>query len=282
MRAFVLVLLISLSSSAVFPARAGAWLWPEGKGQVIVTTTFANARNAYDASGRLIQTPSYRKFETRAYVEHGVTDWLNFVGEASFMSFRGSPNPGDHLNLLIEEAKAGLPLSGRGPPGARYEGLGLGSVGARLRLFTYEDYIFSFEMSLRGASQDARRFLDMRDPTQIDARFLMGRPFSLFGMSGFMDTQVGLRTRGQNGDEIRMDFTAGIRPVDRLMLMAQSFSAFAPRGGVATFVAAQKFQLSAVYEVTPSISLQLGGVTALEGVNSPAERGIVSALWWRY
>ncbi|PPD44151.1 MAG: hypothetical protein CTY15_07875 [Methylocystis sp.] len=282
MRAFIVVFLVSSHIFSAFPAFAGAWLWPEGKGQAIVTTTFANARNAFDANGRLIQTPSYRKFETRVYVEHGVTDWLNFVGEASFMSFRGSPNPGDHLDLLIEEAKAGLPLSARGPPGARYEGLGLGSVGARVRLFTYSDYVFSFETSLRGATREARRFLDMRDATQIDARLLMGRAVNVFGMSGFVDTQIGYRTRGQNGDEIRMDLSAGLRPLDRLMLMAQSFSAFAPRGGVATFVAAQKFQLSAVYDVTPSVSVQLGGVTALEGVNSPAERGIISALWWRY
>ncbi len=211
-----------------------------------------------------------------------MTDWLNFVGEASFVRFHGAADPGDHLNLLVDEAKAGLPLSLVGPPGARYEGLGLGAVGARIRLLTYGDYVFSFETTLRGASQDARRFLDMRDPTQIDARFLMGRPFSILGMTGFVDTQLGLRTRGQNGDEIRMDVTAGLRPVDRLLLMAQSFSAVAPHGGMATFVAAQKFQLSAVYEATPSISLQLGGVTALEGVNSPAERGIVSALWFRY
>lgn len=282
MRAGFVFFFASVLCCACSPVRAGAWLWPEGKGQVIVTTTFANARNAFDASGRLIRTPSYRKFETRAYVEHGVTDWLNFVGEAAYMSFRGAANPNDHLNLLVAEARAGLPLSIRGPPGASYEGLGVGAAGARLRLFTYGDYVFSFEASLRAASREARRFLDMRDAAQVDARLMMGRPFTVFGMTGFFDAQLGYRSRGQNGDEIRADFTAGIRPMDRLMLMAQSFSAFAPRGGVATFVAAQKFQLSAVYDVTPALSVQLGGVTALEGVNSPAERGIVSAVWWRY
>jgi hypothetical protein len=52
--------------------------------------------------------------------------------------------------------------------------------------------------------------------------------------------------------------------------------------GPASVVAAQKFQLSAVYDVTPWLSAQLGAVTALGGVNSPAERGLISALWWRY
>jgi hypothetical protein len=267
---------------ALFPARAGAWLFPEGEGQAIVTTTFADARNAFDANGRLVKTPSYRKFETRAYVEHGLTDWLNVVAEGSFMSFRGAPAPTAHLDLLIAEAKAGAPLSAQGPAGARYEGLGVGAFGARLRLFAYGDYVFSVESSLRAASSDARRFLDMRDAAQIDARFLMGRGFSLWGMTGFVDTQIGYRSRGQNGDELRADFTLGLRPMERLMAMAQSFSALAPRGGVASFVAAQKFQLSLVYDVAPAIALQFGGVAAPGGVNSPAERGAFTAVWWRY
>ncbi|WP_442753387.1 hypothetical protein ACNHKD_10250 [Methylocystis sp. JAN1] len=282
MRASCFLLCVHFSVCAVSAARAGAWLYPEGKGQLILTTTFANAQNAYDAGGRLVKTPSYRKFETRAYLEHGVTDWLTFVAEGGAMSFRGAPAPADHLEMLIAEAKAGLPFSIRPPPGTKYEGLGLGAVGARLRLFEHGDYVFSFEAGARTASAEARRFLDMRDATQIDARLLMGRSFSLFGMSGFVDTQLGFRTRGQNGDEARMDLAAGLRPLDRLLLMAQSFSAIAPRAGAATLVAAQKFQLSAVYDLTPAISLQVGGVTALSGVNSPAEHGIVAALWWRY
>lgn len=267
---------------AVAPARAGAWLYPEGRGQVIVTTTFADARKAYDSRGRLIETPSYRKFEARVYVEHGVTDWLNFVGEGGYMNFHGAASQTAHLDQLVAAAKAGLPLAAKGPPGPQYDGLGIGSAGARVRLFTYGAYIFSLEASLRAASPAARRFLDMRDPVQVDARIQAGRPLSIFGWSGFLDAQIGYRSRGQNGDEVRADFTAGLRPMDRLMVMAQSFSAFAPRGGVATFVAAQKFQLSAVYDLTPALSVQLGGVTALGGVNSPAERGLISALWWRY
>jgi hypothetical protein len=46
-------------------------------------------------------------------------------------------------------------------------------------------------------------------------------------------------------------------------------------------MAAQKFQLSAVYDVTPAMSLQIGGVIAILGVNSPAERGVFTGLWWR-
>lgn len=276
---FVFIYLLSPAA-----ARAGAWLYPEGHGQLILTTAFAEARGAFDASGRLVNTPSYRKFEDRFYLEHGVTDWLSFVAEGGAMSFRGGGESArlTQLNALIAEAKGGLPLILPAETGTKYQGLGLGAAGARLQLFAYAEYVFSVETSLRAASSAARCFLDMRGPVQLDARLLMGRSLSLFGFTGFLDAQIGYRSRGQNGDEIRLDLTAGFRPIDRLMLMAQSFSAIAPRGGLSTVVAAQKFQLSAVYELTPAISAQIGAVTALSGVNAPAERGLIGGVWWRY
>jgi hypothetical protein len=265
------------------PALAGAWLMQPGKGQAIVTTTFADARKAYDANGRLIETPSYRKFESRVYVEHGLFDRLTIVGEGGYMNFHGAAAPYDYLSVPIEEAKAGLPLSApRAPPGPHYEGLGLGALGARTQLFTWNDYIVSLQASARIASPAARRFLDMRDPVQADVRLLVGRPFDVFGLPAFIDAELGYRSRGQNGEEIRADFTAGLRPLPPVLILAQSFSAFAPRGGPAGVVAAQKFQLSALYDLTTSVSLQVGAIAAIGGVNSPAERGLISALWWRY
>lgn len=282
MRVLAIFIVFCFWAVAAQSAYAGAWLMPAGNGQAIVTTTFADARKAYDANGRLIQTPSYRKFETRVYVEHGLLDWLTIVAEGGYMNFHGAAGPYDHLNLLVEEAKAGLPLSLQGPSGARYDGLGLGALGARTLLFTWGDYIVSLQAGVRAASPAARRFLDMRDPVQADLRLLVGRPFEFFGFPAFVDAQLGYRSRGQNGDEIRADLTAGLRPLPPILLLAQSFSGFAPRGGPAGVVAAQKFQLSAVYDMTASLSLQIGAIAALGGVNSPAERGLISAVWWRY
>jgi hypothetical protein len=267
---------------ALSPARAGAWLHPQGRGQAIFTMAFAEARKAFDASGRLVDTPRYRKSELRAYVEHGVTDWLNVTGEFAALEFRGAAVPSDHLELLIAEAKAELPLSTRPPPGPAYTGLGLVAIGARLKLFTLGNYAFAVEGGVRGASPAARRFLDMRDRLQPEVRLLMGRSYAVFGMPGFLEAQLGYRARGQNGDEIRVDTAVGLRPFERLTLLAQSFSAVAPRGGAASIIAAQKIQLSAIVDVTPSISLQVGVAKALGGVNAPAERGVTAGLWWRY
>lgn len=274
---FSLCFCLPATQSAV----AGAWLYPEGAGQVILTTLFAGARNAYGPDGRLVATPPYQKLETRAYLEHGVTDWLTFLAEGGGMRFRGAPILYDPLELLIAQAKAGLPYYLPAPARMDYQGLGLGAAGARLRLLKGDDWVLSIEGSLRAASREAQRFLDMRSVPQVDARLLMGRSFSFLGMDGFTDAQLGYRSGGQNGDEIRIDMTAGIRPFERITLMAQSFSAVAPRGR-ASRVTEQKFQLSAVFEATPAISVQFGGVAALGGVNAPAERGLMSAIWWRY
>ena len=65
------------------------------------------------------------------------------------------------------------------------------------------------------------------------------------------------------------------------LLMAQSFSAFAP-GAAFNGYAAQKFELSGVYDLSRDWSAQLGVLAAPTGVNSPAEKGVLAALWRRF
>jgi hypothetical protein len=264
-------------------ARGGAFLWPEGQGQIILTTTFSNANKAYDARGRLIDTPSYRKFETQAYLEYGVLDWLTIVGQPSYMNFHGASSQLDHLSLLTEQAKLGAPLSIRGPPGPHYAGLGVSSLGARLRLLELGRYVVSLEASLRAATPSAQTFLDMRDALQADVRLQLGRSIDVLGIPGFCDAQIGYRTRARNGEgEIRADVTYGLRPLPGVLLLAQSFSALTPGKLHENFMYSQKFQVSAVYDVTRNVSLQIGALAALQGVNSSAERGLIAGLWRRF
>ena len=55
---FVLILVALFAQ----PAAAGALLMEEGAGEVIVTSTFADANKAYDRHRHLRRTPSYGKF----------------------------------------------------------------------------------------------------------------------------------------------------------------------------------------------------------------------------
>lgn len=263
----VKVVLVIAAALAGSPTRAGALLFPEGEGQAIVTTTFSNASNAYDSQGRLIKTPSYRKFELDGYVEYGATDWLTLVGQGGGMDFQGSSS-----------APTPFPAS----PSPSYAGLGLGSIGARIRLGELAGYYFSLEGSLRAASHNAETYLDMRDFLQVDARVQMFHSLETWGFPAFLDAQLGYRSRGQNGDEIRADLTFGVRPQPAVLLMAQSFTAIAPWPSTASSFAAQKFEVSGVYDLNRTFSVQLGFVYAPFGVNAPAERGIVSAVWARF
>ena len=88
-------------------------------------------------------------------------------------------------------------------PAASYAGLGLGSIGARVRLGRVAGYYFSLEGSLRAASHTAETYLDMRDFLQVDARVQMFHSLETWGFPAFLDVQLGYRSRGQNGDEIR-------------------------------------------------------------------------------
>lgn len=263
-------------------AEAGAWLAPANGGLAILTTNFAEARKVYDRQGRAVASPPYRVGVAQIYLEHGVADWLTMVGEGNYMDFAGAGDPAVNIYAAIEAAKARLPVVAGPVRGPQYAGLGLGAIGARVPLRRNGEYVVSFQASARGASPAARRFLDMRAPVQADARVLYGRPFRLAGLDGFLDVQLGCRTGGQNGVEARLDLTAGVRPTSALTLMAQTFSAFTPRGGPAGGVGMQRFQVSAVYDITARMSLQVGANGVIAGVNAPSERGGFAGLWWRY
>jgi hypothetical protein len=259
-RFFVICIAALFSASA----NAGALLMPEGQGQAIVTTTFADASKAYDSQGRLIQTPSYKKFEIAGYVEYGATDWLTVVAEAGAFDFDGSAP------------------AFSSQPAPKYEGLGLGALSGRVPLGSFAGFSFSLQAGVRMASHDASMFLDLKTPLQADARLQAFRNFELYGIPCFLDTQFGYRSRGQNGDELRGDVTLGAHLRPDFMVLAQSFSAVAPWAATGNRYAEQKFALSGVYDLNSSFSFQLGVLAAPAGFDSPAERGLVTGLWARF
>lgn len=245
---------------------AGALLLPEGEGQAILTTTFADASMAFDPAGRRIKTPPYNKFEIRSYVEYGLSDRLTIVAEAGVTDFRSS-----------YEARPGAPASV-----SHYQGLGIEALGARIPLGERYGVYVSLEGSARAAPHGAGQYLDIKGKAQADVRLQLFKSVEVFGRSAFFEAQAGFRASGQLGDEARADLTFGLRPRADLLLLAQSFSVISPRTRAGAVAVAQKFGVSAVYAVSAKLSLQLGLVGAPIGWNGPAERGVVTALWWRF
>ncbi len=274
------------SISFTTPGAAGAFLQPPGEGVAILTTNVAEAHGAYDSRGQLVAAPAYDKLETQLYVEYGLIEQMTLVAETNYLRFRGSGanKQSEQLAVLTEQARAGAPLYL--PPGvgegARYAGPGAQSLGARLRLVQLGPAILSTQASLRASVGEGRKFLDMAEHFQFDGRLQIGWPIEFLGMPGFAEGQVGYRTAGQNSDEIRAEVTTGVRPSREMLLLAQGFFYVAPFASSAAFTVSQRLQLSAVYDLTREVAVQLGARAALRGVNDSAERGLIGALWYRF
>jgi len=195
-----------------------------------------------------------------------VTDRLTVTAELGVVDYSQSRQPGFD------------PL----PYPSHYRGPAISAVGARLPVGEFLGTFMSLEGGLRGAPNSAQAYLDIKGVVQADMRLQLFRGFEIGNLPAFLDAEFAWRASGQFGDEARADLTFGLRPRADLLLLAQSFSVVSPRppaGGVAY---AQKFEVSAVYSFTPRLSLQLGVIDAPVGWNSPAERGVASAVWWRF
>jgi protein XagA len=274
------------SISFTTPCVAGAFLQPQGEGVAIFTTSFAKASRAYDSLGRLVAAPAYDKLETQLYAEYGLYEELTLVAETNYLRFRGAgaQKQAAQLAILTEEAKAGAALYL--PPGvgegARYAGPGAQSFGVRVKLLQLGAATLSAQGSLRAAIGEGRKFLDMSEYVQGDGRLEIGWPIELLGMQGFSTIEIGYRSAGQNGAEMRGEFTAGLRPLDSVLLLAQGFTYVAPWAADGAFTVSHRLQLSAVYDLTREVAVQVGARAALRGVNDSAERGLIGALWYRF
>jgi hypothetical protein len=240
-------------------AQGGAWLEPPGEGQVILGGTFSDSLRAYDANGRLAPVSSYKKFELTAYAEYGATDAITLIAAPSVLDFRAKP------------------------PGQSYAGMGVVEAGGRVKLYEYEEWIFSAQATLREATRARSRiFLDTGQGLQGDARLLIGRTFTILGFPAFSSLEIGYRSPGGFGHEVRADATLGVRPVEKILVLLQAFNISAVHTTPVYPTRSNKLALSAVYEITPKISVQVGGIVGLPGVNTTTERGVISAVWYRF
>lgn len=243
--------------------RAAAFLEPEGQGQVIVTTSFTDSANAFDAAGRLVPVASYRKFELNAWMDYGLTDKLTLV----FV-----PSADD--------------IAGSGNPGSTYRGLGMTEAGVRMAIAQTESTIFSFQATglAPGSFNKTNPALAGDNAFESDARLLYGASFQLGGLSSFVDVETGYRWHEIGPGEIRADLTFGIRPIPKLQLLAQSFNIVSVGPGLAYApnFRSDKLEASAVYDFAENWSAQLGAFATVAAENARRERGLITAVWYRF
>lgn len=255
MRPLALALLAALAAG---PALGSAWTLPAGEGFAAQTVAWTRSSEAWDAAGRLRPAPDTETWETRTYLEYGLRDGLTAVAQLS-VSHETVGEPTPDLRLGLDWADLGL----------------------RLRLGQWRGAVFAAQGTVRlpGAWGEVRPATLGATEPEFDSRLLAGRGWQALGLSGWLDLQAAHRLRtGPEADELRLDLTAGLRPLPRLMVIAQAFGRVAVEGGERD----AKLGLSAAWEATPTWTVQLGaGITAWGRV-ATRETTAHLAIWRKF
>jgi hypothetical protein len=255
-----------LLSAALLPqaAKAGAWLMPEGGGQVVVTGTASTATKAFDSAGHLQSTPRYSKTELQALMEYGVTDWLTAIAIPTLQ----------HVDI-------------GSPTDAKRTGFGNSEFGARGRIMQESAWVLSAQGTVRvpGTGDTANPAAVGYTGFDVDLRVLYGASFALGGMPAFFDAQLAQRFRtGGPPSEARLDLTFGLRTAQQWLVLVQQFNVTSEGSGSAPFTSYNyhKLQLSVIYDLTPHWSLQGGAFTTFAGRNALQENGLITGVWYRF
>jgi protein XagA len=245
-------------------ALAGAWTLDTGTGELTVIGTSMQANSAFDSNSKLKSIPRYSKQETQALIEYGVTNWFTAMFQPSLQ----------HVNIAA-------------PFGAERSGLGYTDIGGRARIWSDDSWVISAQATFRAPGvfdKTNRAAIGYTDP-EIDIRGLVGYSFKAGTLPAFVDIEVAQRFRlGGPPDEFRTDITFGIRPADKWLFLAQSFNVISEGAGTWGFgsFSYHKIQLSGVYALTPTLSLQLGGYSTYWGRNALQENGVVVGASYKF
>ena len=259
--ALFILTLLALSADRAF---AGAFNEPAGQGVAILRATVDQGDRSFDRTGRLIRSDTYVKREASAYVEYGVTDWLQIMLRPDLVSTRLG-----------------------GVPGGRYTGLGTSEAGAQLRLLVFGPAVLAVQGTFQVPVTRRERNLALIGNTSrnTDARALLGVGFDLGPWPSFLDVQAGYRVRERGApDEAHLDLTLGTRPRPDVLLLLQSFSTIPTGAGTHWFPRSEYSNLegSIVYDLDARWSIQAGVFATIQGRDALRERGVETAVWYRF
>jgi hypothetical protein len=257
--AFVLGLL-----SAPSAALAGAWTLPEGTGQVIATATASTSTSIFDGAGAVTSAQRYNKDELNILAEYGLTNQFTVIFQPGLQ----------HVDIAP-------------PTSAERTGLGYTDIGGRYQFLQSNEWVLSGQAVLQipGTTDRSNPAAIGYTDVQFDIRALLGHSFMIGAMPAFIDLEVAQRQRGDGApNEFRADGTFGVQVSPRWTLLAQSFNVIS-EGQVSPIFGSYeyfKLQLSAVYALTATWSLQGGGYTAYAGRNALQENGAVLGVGHKF
>lgn len=251
-------------------AYAGAWTQEAGHGQLIATGLYYTASSLYTNQGRKRHQPRYDKYELNPYFEYGVWDGVTAGANLS-------------LQRTSQDASASA-------PGHSNWGVGDSEFFLRARLWQKDGFALAAEPMVKLPSPDASSDQPRLGGSHPDMGMGLsaGYGFSAYGLSHFVDLDTQYRARlGAPKDQVKLAATAGISLTQQIMLMPQLFFTFrtsSPQAASFTQSSADDYnlikgQLSALYKLTPDVSLQLGGFVDIDGRNSGSGKGALVSVW---
>ncbi len=246
-------------SSLHGPGRAGALLAPPGDGEIITTASFSSSTRTFDAQGKLIPIPAYEKFELASYIEYGVDDKLTLVARPSFSVYpTGTADPRDAADA---------------------------DLGARLSLFSSADTAISLQDLLHLPANPTPQQTNILDSETVFGNalsLLLTRGFTIGGYAAFIDIAGSYRWQLGLPDEWHADATFGVRPLPQFLWLLQGFATISRPSASCASYSSLKLQLSGVYDLSRTYSVQLGLFETIAGRNSGRELGTVAGLWYRF
>jgi protein XagA len=246
-------------------ALAGPWPLPEGQGLVINSFGFLQAQNAAGIPNPAYGSGTFRRFELDDYSEYGLTDQITLSASLN----------GQVRDLVTSDLTRST------------AGFGDVELGARTVIWQSGPWVAAAQGLVKiptGYNPNANPAIG-NDQVDLEPRLLLGRGFTLGDWSSFVEIEAGFRFRfGGPGDQLRINATLGVHPASRWMLLLQSYNIIGMRneapGGtdfdLATVVA------SAVYDITPRWSAQLGGISDVASRNFNRGNGVFVAIWWKF
>jgi hypothetical protein len=235
-------------------ATEAAFLQAEGATQLISANSVSGFSREFDANGRIRRSGTFSKTSLDVFATHGLTETVTFVATTSTDRLV-TKYASDVGSTISWNAMAGL----------------------RVPLWQESGSIVSVQ-ALIGAGREVRGAGMM-----AEARLMAGHNLAIAEVPGFADIQLAWR-QGAPGarPELRFDATLGLKPHERVMFLAQLFTAYGLAHAGQDRSLRVKGQLGLVWHVGETWSVQASVFHTLYGLNSAQETGATLGLWRRF
>ncbi|HQT37998.1 MAG TPA: hypothetical protein PK231_01145 [Acidocella sp.] len=261
-----LILAAGLLLTGVVQAHAGAWTQSAGNGIMIGTFSYYQVGvQGYNQFGRATGRGTYTQEEFAPYVEYGLTnDWtIGAQPRVQAVTQSGLPGTGHSFGLVQL------------------------NLFARYQLYRDDKNAWSVQGQIGIPGTATVRVPQLAMPGgEYEARLLYGRNFTLgSNIHGYFDAEAAYRLESDGyADQFRGDITVGVMPFKNWQVLAQSFNTVSIGHAVPgeSDYNLYRVELSAVYNVTRALAVQLGAWHDAGGHNIALGNAGIVALWWRF